>query len=365
MPAFLRKLVENVEKRSDCLRATLEQEATLQEESLKSLVERNWHSLPEGLFQELPNTPAFAVDGSVRVAGLANGAFLVVTQALCLGHGDLILDDVDVDILRGSLHCRTVQRFAELMQQYLEVNLALKCAERIPPSSILYLDGALYGQIPQLYPLAIESPDKHADLPAKILSAYSRLFEHCRANDVYLLSIAKTSHESVHWRLWTDMTTPISLVELPDAEAIYRWTSAHSGFSTPVILGTWGFVGGSRRLLADPRVQEAPAIVSFFVRMKEYDDPFRVDLPAWCMGDNRRLIDVEGEAMDIRECDPTPILRFLASDYGGSTVYNALLHSVDQEVRLTHADFRDVYLKVIEGVLGHDLPPDRSVRRFL
>ncbi len=363
MPAFIHRLVQRVEAKADSLRATLNQGAQQAEAHLKDLVNRHWHPLADSVFEELPDIPAFAVDGSMRVVGLANGAFLAVCQALCLGHGGFALEDVDVEIVRGSLPRRSIQRIVELMQQYLEITLALECAQQIPPHSVLYLDGALYGQIPQLYPLAISSKEGPIDLPARILSAYLDLFAYCYERDIYLLSLAKTSHEAVHWKLWANIQE--SALELPDAEVIYRWTEARPGFSTPVILGTQGFVGGSRRLLADTRVQEAPAIVSFFVRLREHDAPFRVDLPAYCLDDSRRLIDVEGEVLDLQTLDLIPILRLLAADYGGSTVYNALLHSVDQEVRLTRTTFKNVYMKVIEDILGEHLPPDRSIRRFL
>ena len=53
------------------------------------------------------------------------------------------------------------------------------------------------------------------------------------------------------------------------------------------------------------------------------------------------------------------------SDYGGPEVYNALLYSVDREVRLARSTVAEVYLPLVEDLLGVELRLDRSERRFV
>lgn len=364
MPDFVEKLTQRIEAKAERLKATLTRETEPGEWELMRLVRDNWNPLPDDLFDTTPQTPAYAVDGSIRQTSLANGAYLFVAQALCLGQNGFQHTDVDLEILRGTVFRGTVERFADLMQRRLEVTLALECAGRIPPGSVLYLDGALYGQLPQLYPLSIQELSDYDDLPAQILAAYLELFDRCRERDIRLISVAKTSREATHCKLWRDELELDIPVDLPDSEMIHRWTDGEAGFSTPVMLGRWGFTGGSRELLDRPEVQQAPAIVSFFVRLKDYDDAFRVDLPAYCLGDDRRLNDVSGEVLDPDEWDLRPILRLLAADYGGPEVYNAPLYSVDREVRLGRGMMNEVYLRLVEGLLGCEVPLDRSERRF-
>jgi hypothetical protein len=59
-----------------------------------------------------------------------------------------------------------------------------------------------------------------------------------------------------------------------------------------------------------------------------------------------------------------PVLQALAADYGGLEVYNALLYSVDREVRLRRDQVLEVYLPLIEDVTGVPLRRNRSERRF-
>jgi hypothetical protein len=364
MPDFVDKLSQRIEEKAHRLKATLSRQAEPGEQDLMRLVRDNWNPLPDGILDASPQVPAFAVDGSIRQLDLANGAYLFVAQALCLGQNGFQRSDVDIEILRGTIFRGTVERFADLMQRRLEVTLALECAGRIEPGSVLYLDGALYGQLPQLYPLDIKDLHEYDDLPAQILAAYVNLFALCRERDIRLISIAKTSREATHCKLWRDELELDMPVDLPDSEMIHRWTENRAGFSTPVILGEWGFTGGSRELLQRPEVKGAPAIISFFVRLVDYDDAFRVDLPAYCLGDERRLGDLDADVLDPDEYNLTPILQLLAADYGGPEVYNAPLYSVDREVRLGRSMMNEVYLRLVEGMLGCPVPLDRSERRF-
>jgi hypothetical protein len=364
MPNFIDKLSEQVRSKRDELRATLNRDATPEERKLQKLVRENWHPLPNGLVAA-SRRPAFAVDGSIGQAHLANGAYLFAAQALLLGEG-LEETMVDVKILRGSTPRSSVERVADLLLQRLEVGLARDHASRIPSGGVLFLDGALYGQLPQLYPLNIEGiPDP---LPEDTLAAYLDLFRQCRERGVLLISVAKTSREATHSKIWLgeheqQTSGSSTLFDIPDSEMIYRWTDERAGYSTPVILGKRGFTRGSQELLRREEMRPAPAIVSFFVRLADHDDAVRIDTPAFCVGQDRRLVDLEGEIL-VDTPELSPILEALAVDYGGLEVYNALLYTVDRQVRLERSRMIDVYLPLIRDIADCEIRLDRSERRF-
>lgn len=363
MPDFISKLAARIDERRDSLTQTLGADAEAEEAALRDLMVRHWHPLPNGLTMGTRGGPAFAVDGSIRRLNLANGAVLFTAQALLMGEGQSETD-VDVEIIRGTVPRGSLERFADLFLHRLEIGLARDYARRIPEGSVIFLDGALYGQLPQLYPLTIEGIEYA--FPQDIIQAYLDLFQTCRRGNRFPISIAKTSREATHAKIWAThgRTEDNLLLEVPDSEMIYRWTGNEAGYSTPVILGTWGFTRGSRELIERGDLKAAPAIVSFFVRLREYDDAVRVDVPAFCVGDERRLGDVEGEALEPDSPSLHGILQILAEDYGGPDVYNALLYAVDREVRLERRTMNEVYLNLIQRELGCEIRLDRSDRRF-
>jgi hypothetical protein len=374
MPNFIDRLDERLSEaqKKQELRQTLTQSASPHERSLQELVAKHWHTPLRTNPQA--RCPAFAIDGSRAVRHLANGAYLFVAQALAIGdeQGNRVeSSDVDVRILPGATDEAIVERSAGFMMHRLEVTLAREQAQRAPQGSVLFLDGALYGQLSSLYPLSekpeTELPPEISDMPQEILAIYLDLFAECAKRNLFLISIAKTSHEVAHGEVWwremygkeESMPRVIS-----DSEAIYRWTGRGSGFSTPILFGTRAFFRGSRRALLDS-MKSAPAIVSFFVRLDDFDDALRIDVPAACIGRRETIGEVEQEQL-IEPAEVQPILDWLALDYGGLEVYNALLYSVDREVRLRQEVMDQVYLSVIQNALGGDVEIrlDRSERRF-
>ena len=375
MPNFIDRLNERLaeEQKKAEMRETLTQNASLHERSLQELVGKHWHA-PLRPQKNQNRRPAFAVDGSRAVRHLANGAYLFVAQALAIGdvNGNRAeSSDVDVRILPGATDEAIVERSAGFMMHRLEVTLAHEQAHRAPQGSVLFLDGALYGQLSSLYPLSekpeMELPPEISRMPQEILEHYLDLFAECQKRNLFLISIAKTSHEVAHGEVWWRETygKEESMPRvISDSEAIYRWTRRESGFSTPILFGQRAFFRGSRRALLDS-MRSAPAIVSFFVRLEDFDDALRIDVPASCIGRAETIGDVEQEQL----IDPEqvqPILDLLAMDYGGLEVYNALLYSVDREVRLQQDVMDQVYLSMIQSALGDDIEVrlDRSERRF-
>lgn len=387
MPNFVDKFSRRVEDKTRYLALTLRRDADAGERELQRLVEDNWNPLPSvkskgpgrngarangHVNPELPlsydqRISAFAVDGSVRRANLVNGAYLFVAQALCLGSDGFEDTEVEIEIIRGTAERGTVERFADLLLKQLEIRLATNCLPVVPYGGVIFLDGALYGQLPQLYPLRLEldvdtSEDLY-DFPELILGNILYLFEQARQRKIRVVAVAKTSREATHCKLWQaelGMDVPTSL---PDSEMIHRWTDGQPGYSTPVILGRRGFTGGSEALLDDPRVAESPAIVSFFVRLAEGDDAMRVDIPAFCVGHTACLAQLDAAVLDPR-CDVAPIIGLLMDDYGGFEVYNALLYGVDREVRLHRTMMNEVYVRLIAEMTGCEVRLDRSDKRW-
>lgn len=374
MANFIDRLSDQVAQKREELRQTLRQDARPQEQALQRLVKDHWRGLPKTKVGE--RHPAFAVDGSRAVRHLANGAYLFVAQALIVGErDDDRQEDADVRILPGTTPSKSIERFAELMMHQLESGLARKCTDKMRSGSVLFFDGALYGELPQLYPLEIEgTPYK---IPEAILDDYMYLFGLCKKRNLILVSIAKTSREAAHSKVWWKDALKKKQVkdekippEISDSEIIFRWTDQRAGFSTPVLFGKRSFSKGGEAVLLE-KVKDAPAIVSFFVRLADFDDALRIDVPASCLGRNESIADIEtdeeillGQPEELQRV--APILELLAADYGGPDVYNALLYSVDREVRLRQEMMDQVYLSLIQNTLGPDveLRLDRSERRY-
>lgn len=375
MANFIDRLSERIEEKKNGLVKTLRPDADVHERPLAELVRQHWHRLPR--LDASERRPAFAVDGSRAVRHLANGAYLFVAQALIIGEGTKTpLEDarVDIEILPGIVPTPFIERYAELLMHHLEISLASEHAAEMPPHSVIFLDGALYGQLPQLYPfreMSVEIPNK--DLPQKTLHAYLRLFEHCAARELTLISIAKTSRQATHTRVWWRKKYGDDLPkesEIADSECLYRWTDRAAGFSTPILFGKRAFEQQPEAVVFE-HVQNLPAIASFFVRLDDFDDVLRVDVPATCLGRSETMRDIETNAEILLDQSDdftrvANVLALLQADYGGPEVYNALLYSVDRQVRLRQDTMDQVYLALIQSALGThvELRLDRSERRF-
>ncbi|CAG0976740.1 hypothetical protein ANRL3_01859 [Anaerolineae bacterium] len=387
MANFVDKLAKRVEDNKTKLSETLRQDARPHEEALQKLTQKHWRTLPQ--IKSPHRRSAYAVDGSRAVRHLANGAYLFVAQALVIGeHAGARHEETDVDvrILPGATPTPFVERFAELTMHRLEAVLASQSANVLPTDSVIFLDGALYGQLPQLYQVKHDYGDTEAETYAKealnenvdyILRAYLNLFELAIQRKLWLVSIAKTSREATHAQVWWRDAVSKKQIEpdtipnhVSDSEALYRWTKRAAGFSTPILFGKRSFAKQPEAVVLD-KVKDAPAIASFFVRLADYDDALRIDVPAACLGRRETIGDIETDT-EILLDTPTDlervaaILEILQADYGGLQVYNALLYSVDREVRLRQEMMDEVYFSLIQNTLGGDveLRLDRSERRF-
>lgn len=386
MANFIDRLSEQVVKNKNVLEETLRLDAAnSSEKELRDVVNKYWRrKLPVKMDSQ--RHPAYAVDGSRAVRHLANGAYLFVAQALLVGEVDGVRreeTDADVRILSGATPAPFVERFAELMMHRLEAKLAKERVKEMTPGSVMFMDGALYGQLPQLYTYTI--PKETENDPEEKVKAflnkivkdiqryYLALFDACEEKQIWLISIAKTSRDTTHPKVWWKDEFKDEMprkIEISASEALYRWTDRAAGYSTPMLLGRRAFAQQPADAVFS-EVKNAPAILSFFVRLADYDDALRIDLPATCIGRVEKIGDVDSgaeillkSAQDLERVKT--IIEILLADYGGFEVYNALLYSVDREVRLRQEIMDEVYLSLIQNTLGSEVEVrlDRSERRF-
>lgn len=364
MADFLAALSDVVGQRREELLGRLSGEADALGALLDGLVARHWHPLPPAASVR---RPAVAIDGSIRRLGLSDGAELVVVQALALGDDGVAVPRMAVELLPPSVPRATAARFGDLLLQWAELDLAREVASAAVPGTIVLLDGALYGRLPQLYPLPLaEEFEDLARLPDAIIAAYAGLIDSVRARAHQLIALSKTSREAAHAKLWLiDEGSGATLPDgVTDGSLIARRTGGAPGVATPVRLGKRGFTGGSEALLERPEVGRGPAIASCFVRLSALDDPLRLDVPAFQCGDPTALGDVDGDLLPGGADAIADCVAAVLADHGGPEVYHCLLYAVDREVRLRRDMATGVYLPLVARLLGVELRLDRSERRF-
>lgn len=359
---FIGQLNEKLTKDRAKLKSSLHQGGERIDAQLQAAVLSHWHSpLPAGLNGS--KRKAYAIDGSRRRANLSNGSTVFVAQALIMGQ-EINEPITDIEILPGTVRPETMDRFADLMLRRLEINLASEYASKIPEDSILYLDGAIYGMLPQLYPLRGENIPEDRDYATMLLQDYRNLFAFCESRNILLVAISKTNRQALFSKILQTRMNRREILEISDSALFDDLTERKIGYSTPLLLGRYSFEQGkSSVVIQDLGVEKEPAIVSFYVRLDDLDDALRIDLPACCIGRKERIGDIDADIMEAESA--IPVVQLLASDYGGLQVYNALLYVTDLEVRLSKDKMYNIYLPMVAEVLGEELRIDRSERRFV
>lgn len=359
---FIGQLNERLTRKRDELKTNLHQSGKRIDAELRARVLEHWHS-PLPPRRDGQKRPAYAIDGSRRRANLVNGSTVFVAQALIMG--ETINEPItDIEILPGTVRAETMDRFADLMLRQLEIHLAREYAASIPPQSILYLDGAIYGMLPQLYPLRSDGIPQDRDYATMLLADYRELFRLCAAREILLVSISKTNRQALLSKIIQRDLMRDEILEITDSALLDELTERNIGYSTPLMLGRYSFEQGkSNVVLEEQHVEDEPAMVSFFVRLADLDDLLRIDVPACCIGRGERIRDIDAQFLD--DGSVQSIVDVLQSDYGGIQVYNALLYVTDLEVRLSKDKMYNIYLPMVSEVLGEELRIDRSERRFV
>ncbi|HZQ10347.1 MAG TPA: DNA double-strand break repair nuclease NurA [Anaerolineae bacterium] len=360
---FIAQLSDTLTKKRSELKTNLHNSGKRIDAEFRAAVLDHWHSpLPPRANGQ--KRPAYAIDGSRRRANLTNGSTVFVAQALIMGE-DINEPVTDVEILPGTVRAETMDRFADLMLRELEIHLAREYVEKIPEGSILYLDGAIYGMLPQLYPLRSEGIPEDRDYATMLLEDYRTLFDVCESRHIVLVAVSKTNRQALFSKKLQLQMGRSEIMEISDSALFDELTERKIGYSTPLLLGKYSFEQGkSNVVLEGANVQDEPAILSFFVRLDDMDDALRVDVPSVCVGRKERIGDLEWDLVIPPDCI-IPIVQLLSSDYGGLQVYNALMYVTDMEVRLSKDKMYNIYLPMVSEVLGEELRIDRSERRFV
>jgi hypothetical protein len=404
MPAFTDKFIAELEARRGDFQAVFSSDiCSPLEERLAARVAANWHPLPETGDSRLGSASVYAVDGSEASRNFSNASWLLVCQALLLGP-DVEIPTLQLRLVPGNVPSAVVDSYCGRLMRWLELGLALDHIGRLAGQTLV-LDGSLYSTLPHLlYPLEALHRQlgcgDDADLPIRLLEAYLDLFDACRQQDILLLGISKTTQDRVLTHTLTHLPDDVDRITVdmadrpdaedsripPDAEALDRWTDRRPGHSTPVLLGLYSFGRFRETLISDPgriadsfaacsrysrgrleaileRLQRAPAIATFHVRFAGGDDCIRVDVPAYAIGCEDRLVDLSSGLGPIEPLEP--ILRLLQATYGGPTVYNAPLYAVDRQVRLSNDVVDGAFLSILRSVVRPDIRYNRSARRFL
>ncbi len=375
---FLTEFIEEVEKKKKIFQKLYSEESEEEKEAVKAKVQEHWHPIPKKKRQEAP--AKYAVDGSRAVRQFANGSEFLVSRALMIGKndgGNETYKKIFADLYRGPANPELTTRYARLISHLTEIEVISDNLEELPEGSVVYIDGSIHGRyLHSIWPFRL--PDRE-DTPLTLHQRQIELLHNALEKNILLIGISKTSQIRA-------LAKEIERNE-PDTELLSRFTSS-PGFSTPILLGGYGFASDEYTwLVNDPerfvesistkaldrsevrktiyQLQRSPAIVTFHVRLQENDETIRVDVPAPYL-----TIDETVSSLKSRALDPVviePVFPHIAEEHTSRRVYQALLYTVDKLVRLKSKKVDTVYLKVLQETLGKDYPLEltRSYRRFM
>jgi hypothetical protein len=239
----------------------------------------------------------------------------------------------------------------------------------------VYIDGSIHGRyLHSLWPFDLEERE---DVPLELLQRHMELIEKADKKGVMLIGISKTSQvRALAKELGADV---------PDTELLYKHTSS-PGLSTPVALGGYGFKSDEYKWLdSNPdrfaerifteslpkekvvetiqQLGDSPSIATFHVRMRGNHETMRIDIPVNILGMDDTITSYK--SMKIEPEKIRTVFNHVSEDYGGVKVYNSLLYTVDELVRLKQETVDNVYLKILRNELDEDIELTRSYRRFM
>lgn len=334
--------------------------------------------------------PCFAVDGSDAMRGFDNGTFLVVSHALLAGP-DTEEAATSVVLQRDTLSSDSRERLRGLLTRALEIGVALANV-RACAGGVLYLDGSIYAQLGHLiYPYEAAA---HAEIPLIVLEHYLDLIDACRAHDVRLIALSKTTrgHLLAHAYL-PDHGEKVALgprqrqddTTVPsDGEILARWTRG-VGQTHPILVGWEAFgdrayqvtqtlttlirtferagVAPDRTQRILERLQALPAVWTSYARLDVTDDPIRVEcLSSDVLEPAPRIIDLSLRLEPLGLGRST--LAQVVADHTTPRLYNTGLYVADRLVRLSRATVDEKYLPLLQETLDVPLHLNRSERRF-
>jgi len=376
MPEFIEYFIEEAKKKQrDITWIFSDNPKDENERILKEKIKYYWHNLP--LDSQPIYRTEFAVDGSRATRSFSNGAEMLVVRSLMIGM-DQRYKQLFLDVYRGAANSEATERYARIISHLLETDIILNNIDELD-GSIVLIDGSIHGRYLhslRMWPLHIIGRE---DVPLKLLNRHLQLLKECKKRDIMMIGISKTSQI----RAYSSNITG-GKVLIPDSEILYRWTE-DKGFTTPLMLGNYGFDRNIAKLLIyDPEklaknltfadtdyntilktimhLRNAPSIVTFFMRLNKGEPTIRVDVPGYVIGVNKSIIS-DPEFIDPEQV--YPILNIVINGYGGNNVHNALLYTVDRLVRLKKSTVDKVYIEILRNITGETIEFDRSYRRSL
>lgn len=373
---FTTDFVQEFEKKQPSIESLFSNIPEDESSRIEDKVKQHWHNLPD--VQGSEDVSKFAVDGSRVTRQFSNGSELLVCRALMIG-GDGIeskeFKEMFVDAYRGPGNPDLTRRYARLISHLTEIDVILENWNSVPEGSVIYIDGSIHGRyLHSLWPFNLEGRE---DVPIQLLQKHMELIEKADEKDVLLIGISKTSQVRA-------LAKEIG-ADVPDTELLYKHTDS-PGLTTPVSLGGYGFKSDefewlnsnperfAERIFTESlsmeravetirRLGDSPAVATFHVRMEGNHETMRIDVPVNALGIDDSIGSYKSRMIDSENVER--IYGHVAEDYGGIKVYNSLLYTVDELVRLKQKTVDNVYLKILRDEIDADIELTRSYRRFM
>jgi hypothetical protein len=351
--------------------------------TLKESLEGHWHNLPE---PEKAFVAEFAVDSSSASRSLNIGVEFFIVRALMLGSNNENWKKLIFEMVKGIREYNVSNDFERILRDLIEIEIVIDNISMIPDESIVLIDGNLYGRFTHLLKeLRLKG---WGYLPLELVDKLQKLFQLCESRNIMLVGVSKYSKTRV---VTTAMLSgrghKLKDPDYLDVELLYLWKRGETGYTTPLLLGDYAIekevnlMNGKAESYReryfrniDPGKRDwatkvidaipySPAIVMFHIIPSIQAQPLRIDIPACCLGINKKIMDVSPFQF-IEKGRVGSVAAQLVEDFGGRDVYNALLYIVDREVRLGAKSVDQVYRSILSRELGIPIEYDRSSRRF-
>ena len=385
MLKFIGEFVQEIDQKKQSFQQLfgLDDKQSKIEETLKEELEHNWHKLPEpgNVFTE-----EYSIDSSSASRTLSNGIDFFIIRALMLGTCNYNKPKLRFEMVKGIRDYNVITGFERILRDLIEIEIVLDNIDDLPENSIVLIDGNLYGRFTHLLQELQLGGWYH--LPLELLDVMQKLFTECEKRNIMLVGVSKFSKTRV---LTTALLRPsypnLTDPEYLDVELLYRWKHDKTGYTTPLMLGSYAIEKDIKQLEENPEkyreryfnrvsperrdwatqvisdIPYSPAIVMFHMIPKAQAQPLRIDIPACSLGLRKKITDVRPFEF-IQPEKVQQVAQQITSDFGGRDVYNALLYIVDKEVRLGVKTVDTVYKSVLGKELGFPIEYDRSTRRF-
>jgi hypothetical protein len=280
--------------------------------TLKESLEGHWHNLPE---PEKAFVAEFAVDSSSASRSLNIGVEFFIVRALMLGSNNENWKKLIFEMVKGIREYNVSNDFERILRDLIEIEIVIDNISMIPDESIVLIDGNLYGRFTHLLKeLRLKG---WGYLPLELVDKLQKLFQLCESRNIMLVGVSKYSKTRV---VTTAMLSgrghKLKDPDYLDVELLYLWKRGETGYTTPLLLGDYAIekevnlMNGKAESYReryfrniDPGKRDwatkvidtipySPAIVMFHIIPSIQAQPLRIDIPACCLGINKKIMDV-------------------------------------------------------------------------